>query len=203
MPAHPTRLPPPQGEEQKHQLRLSLTALRLIRCFGGGHESCHRFWCREVRLRLVDPSPLVGIVLTSREGVMNLGHDLGGVPLESRFASARPAAAPSGRATSSRTTTERLRFLIRVVRSDLKQPRITAVELREDLGDRLGPAFSWRRRDFLRALERGTVASTLRYAGSPRWQHDAPVRVVLRGEPFRRIDQHASAVDDLGTLSIF
>jgi len=90
------------------------------------------------------------------------------------------------------------------VRYDEERTHIVKVKVREDRGDKLGPAEEWARKQVVSAIEGGTTFVTILEGSDGKWKKGQEVHIItVKGVKYIRTDQNAEASDNLENLPEF
>lgn len=90
------------------------------------------------------------------------------------------------------------------VRYKDERTHIAKVEVREDKGDKFGPAAEWTRSDVVSAIERGKSFVTILRGADNKWRKGQDVHIItVNGVKYIRTDQNRRASDNLENLPEF
>jgi hypothetical protein len=90
------------------------------------------------------------------------------------------------------------------VRYDDERTHIVKVRVREDKGDKLGPAEEWARKEVVSAIESGTTFVTIVKVSDGEMKKGQDVHIItVKGAKYIRTDQNAEASDNLENLPEF
>ena len=90
------------------------------------------------------------------------------------------------------------------VRYDDDRTHIVKVKVREDKGDKFGPAEEWARKAVVSAIEGGTTFVTILTSSDGKWQNGQDVHIItVKGVKYIRTDQNPKAADNLENLPEF